>query len=139
MKVLGLGLIGNDRCQSRQALEHLLLKRSNLHLEIRSLARLAEHCIDLHQIAQGFQVAAQDHAVAQQLKALQLDLSGMEFGIRIVDQVIVGHQHRQEKQNTDQAEFHPETQPIHQRDGRIQQTLHGWSPPILIVMRAQWH
>ncbi|MNJ47470.1 hypothetical protein D3C77_426280 [compost metagenome] len=125
MKIPGLLFIGNDCSQPRQSLEHLLLKVGDLRLDILRFTRLAKHGVDLHQVAQGFQVATQGQAVGQQLKALQLDPGGMKLCIGIADQIKVGHQHGQEKQDTYQAEFHPETQPIHQRDGRIQQALHG--------------
>ncbi|MNJ44153.1 hypothetical protein D3C77_391920 [compost metagenome] len=125
MEILGLGFVGTDRRQPVQALQQLILQRTNLRLNVFCLARLTEHGINLHQVAQGFQIATQRQTVAQQFQALQLNFSGMKLRIGVTDQVIVGHQHGQEKQDTYQAEFHPETQPIHQRDGRIQQALHG--------------
>ncbi|MNO74745.1 hypothetical protein D3C76_657590 [compost metagenome] len=130
---LGLGLVTGHCNQAGQAALHLLLDAGDLRLDVLGLARLAKHGVDLHQVAEGFHIAAQGQAAAEQFQALQLGAGGMELRIGIADQVVVGHQHGQEKQNTDQAELHAEAQAVHQRDGRIQQALQGWCPPILIV------
>ncbi|MNP33207.1 hypothetical protein D3C76_1264310 [compost metagenome] len=53
----------------------------------------------------------------------------------ITHQVKAGGQHGQEEQDADQAELLAEAQPIHQCDGRIEQTLHGAPPWILVVLQ----
>ncbi|MNZ67842.1 hypothetical protein D3C78_860980 [compost metagenome] len=85
--------VAGHRVQRLQALQHALLKGTDLRLDIPRLAGLAEARVDLHQIVQGFQVAPQGQAAAQQVETLQFNPRPLEFTIRIAHQIEVGHQH----------------------------------------------
>ena len=125
-------VVGHCR-QAFQACQYGLFESGDLRFDIASLAGLAEGDVDLHQIVQGFQIAAQAQAAAEQIKALQLDPGALEFTIGIAHQIEIGHQHRHQKQHADQAELHAEAQTIHQRDGGIEQALHWKSPLVFLV------
>ncbi|MNY14203.1 hypothetical protein D3C86_1473720 [compost metagenome] len=117
--------IGRHRRQPLHTREDALLQGIDLALDIAGLAGLTEGDVDLYQVVQGLQVAPQGQAAAQQVEALQFDPGALEFAIGIAYQIEVGHQHRHEEQHADQTELHPETQAVHQRDGGIEQALHG--------------
>ncbi|KAF1057255.1 MAG: hypothetical protein GAK45_02505 [Pseudomonas citronellolis] len=127
------------RILARQGLElglDLVLEGIDTRFDIPGLARLAEHGVDLQEIAQAFEVATQGQAASHRAKAAQLDACDMELAIGIANQIEAGDQHGQEEQDADQAELHAEAQPVHQRDGRMEQALHGSPPWIFIVLRG---
>ncbi|MNY20196.1 hypothetical protein D3C86_1536660 [compost metagenome] len=101
------------RRQPLQTRQHALFQAVDLRLDIRGLTGLAEGNVDLHQIVQGFQIASQRQAAAQQVEALQFNPGALEFAIGITHQIEVGHQHWHQEQNADQAELHAEAQAIH--------------------------
>ncbi|MNI83640.1 hypothetical protein D3C73_1404710 [compost metagenome] len=96
-----------------QASQQTLFERGDFRFDVTGLAGLAQDDVDLHQVVQGFQVAAQAQAAAQQVQALQLHSRALEFTIRIAHQIEVGHQHRYQEQDADQAELHAEAQAVH--------------------------
>ncbi|MCY1347144.1 hypothetical protein D9M69_332490 [compost metagenome] len=122
---------GRDRRQALHCGEQFLLQGGDALFQIARLARLADHRVDQHQIVEAFQAATQAKAGAQQVEALQFGAGADVLSIGIAHQVEVGDQHRQEKQNTDQTELHAEAEAVHQRDGRIQQSLHETSPVLI--------
>ncbi len=123
-KYAGVFWVAGHCLEALQAAQHALLQRADLALKVLGFARLTEGGIDLDLVIQVFQVAAQGQAAAEQIKTLQFDSGALEFSPGITHQEIVGRQHRQQKQHADQAEFHAETQAVHQRDGGIEQALH---------------
>ncbi|MNN63134.1 hypothetical protein D3C81_1784880 [compost metagenome] len=120
--------VAGHRRQPLQASQNILLKGADFRFDIAGLAGLAEADIDLHQVVQGFQIAPQRQAAAQQVETLQFDARALEFAVGVTHQIEVGHQHRHQEQYADQAELHAEAQAIHQCDSGIEQALHWMSP-----------
>ena len=118
-----LGL-GRDGAQALQALHYTGFQGADPGLQVCCFAGLAEGGIDLYLVVEGFQIAAQRQAAAEQVETLQFDPGALVFTPRVAHQVIVGRQHRQQEQHADQAELHAEAQAVHQRDGGIEQALH---------------
>ena len=124
---LGLG----NRLMALQGLHlspDIVLQRSDARLQVAGLARLPEHGIDLHEVAEGFQVGAQCQAAAKRGNTLHLGTGCLKLLIGVAHQVAAGGEHGQEEQGADEAELLAEAQPVHQCDCRVEQTLHG-APP----------
>ena len=124
------------RGQPLQTGQKALLQGADLRLDIARLARLAQGDIDLHQVVEGFQIAPQRQAAAQQVEALQFGTGTLEFAIGVTHQVEVGHQHRHQEQDADQTELHAKAQTVHQCDSGIEQALHWKSPHDFLFLLA---
>jgi len=79
---------------------------------------LANDALDFDQIPPVLDLPTKLQRIAQQNQTLQFLPRTDELPVRITHQVEIAQQHGNEEQYADQTEFHGETQPVHQCDGR---------------------
>src|SRR5690606_34625507 len=127
-----VGIVAN-RQQSLHTHRQLTLGVFQAGLQCLVAAGLPNDAFDLYQVLPVFQLTAQLQGIVQEIQTLQLVTGANKLLVRVACQIEVGQQHRNKEKHTDQAEFHGETQAIHQCNGGAHQAAHETSPNFLLL------